>query len=611
MSVSRINDILHSFFKYLQPTLRSLHTRLRSSETTVGVILSIIVGVGAGFGALIFWKLIEYVSKLFFEGGATAFGFLGDHYVIILPVLGGLIIGPIIYFFAREARGEGPPEVIEALAVGRGRVRQRVAAIKVLVSSICIGSGGSVGREGPIVQVGSSIGSTIGQRLKLNDEWVKTLLLCGAAGGVSATFNAPIAGAFFSLEVLQRKFMTRNAVFIIISSVAANVIARIFMYTSERPTPFALQPTYTLQSPWEIILYIILGIVSGIAVYAFVKFFYKCDSLLGSIRFPSYLKPAVGGLIIGIIGYFYPDIFGVGYGAHYMPGGELTNIGGVDKALMGNLTIGMLLALFALKIVATSVTLGSGGSGGVFAPSLFIGAMLGGAFGIGVNYLFPTITAPTGAYALVGMGAFFGAAVGGPITAIIIVFEITRDYLVILPLIIAVAFSTIIFRRFTIETIYTMRLLKRGVIVDKFDESDMMRGVTVGEVMTQDFITVSTEMPVAQLVRTLEKTGHHGFPVLNRDDSLYGIVTLSDVERGLRTATPHLKVSDITTRNPITAYPDQSISDILNKLGAMDVGRIPVVDRDDPSRLLGVLRRRDIIKAYQKAIRNSKRRGLI
>jgi CIC family chloride channel protein len=236
--------------------------------------------------------------------------------------------------------------------------------------------------------------------------------------------------------------------------------------------------------------------------------------------------------------------------------------------------------------------------------------MLGGAFGTGANHLFPTITAPTGAYALVGMGAFFGAAVGGPITAIIIVFEITRDYLVILPLIIAVAFSTIIFSRFTGETIYTMRLLKRGVTVSKFDESDMMRGVTVGEMMKQDFPTVSTEMPVTQLIRMLEKTGHHGFPVLNKDGSLYGIVTLSDVESGLRSGTPHLKVSDIATKNPMTAYPDQSIPDVMNKLGVMEVGRIPVVARDDPTKLLGVLSRRDIIRAYQKAIKASRKRGL-
>jgi CIC family chloride channel protein len=595
--------INHSLKAFLEP----LRNRLRSSETTIGVTLSIVVGVGAGFGALIFWKAIEYCSWLFFKGGASAFGFLGDYYVIVLPAIGGLIIGPIIYFFAREARGEGPPEVMEAFSVGRGRIRQRIAVAKVLVSSICIGSGGSVGREGPIIQIGASIGSLVGQRLKLSDEWVKTLLLCGAAGGISATFNAPIAGAFFACEVLQRKFMARNVIFIIISSVAADIISRVFLYTEQRPYVFAAMPDYTLQSPWEILLYVLLGIIIGVVVYAFIKFFYKSDSLFHNLKLPQYLKPALGGLIIGLIGYFYPDIFGVGYGVHYTAGGILTGTGGLDKALMGDLTVGVLLALLALKIIASSVTLGSGGSGGVFAPSLFIGAMLGGAFGIGAHLLFPSVTATTGAYALVGMGAFFGAAVGGPITAIIIVFEITQNYMVILPLIAAVAFSTLVYRRFTSESIYTMRLLERGIDVNQPEETDILKNITIGEVMTQDFPTVSTEMPVTKLVRMLEKTGHHGCPVLSKGDKFYGVVTIHDVEEGLKSGTPHLKVQDIATANPVIAYPDESVYVILRKLGAMDVGRIPVVSRDDPQRLVGVLRRHDIIRAYSKAAAEAKK----
>ena len=245
--------------------------RIQSSETTTGVILSIIVGIGAGFGAWVFWKLIEYCSWFFFKGGASAFSFMGDYYVIILPMAGGLILGPFIYMFAREARGEGPPEVMKAIAVGKGRIRQRVSIAKIIASSICIGSGGSVGREGPIVQIGASIGSTIGQRFKLSDEWVKTLLLCGAAGGVSATFNAPIAGAFFAYEVLQRKARMRNSLFIIISSVAACLIANVFIFTKEHPAPFAYV-AYTLQSPWEIISYMLLGVIAGSSAFLFLKF---------------------------------------------------------------------------------------------------------------------------------------------------------------------------------------------------------------------------------------------------------------------------------------------------------------------------------------------------
>lgn len=585
--------------------------RIQSSETSVGIILSIVVGIGAGFGAWVFWKLIEYCSWFFFKGGASAFGFLGDYYVIILPVAGGLILGPIIYLFAREAKGEGPPEVMKAIAVGKGRIRQRVAIAKIIASSICIGSGGSVGREGPIVQIGASIGSTVGQRFKLSDEWVKTLLLCGAAGGISATFNAPIAGAFFAFEVLQRKARMRNALYIIISSVAACLVANMFIFTKEHPAPFAFV-AYTLQSPWEIISYMLLGVIAGLAAVFFLKFFYKCDSFISNIRFPSYLKPAAGGLIIGVIGYFYPDIFGVGYGTHYGPGGELLTSGGIDSALMGQLSIGLLLTLFALKIVATSITLGSGGSGGIFAPSLFMGAMLGGAFGLISQELLPGITAPVGAYSLVGMGAFFGAAVGGPLTAIFIVFEITRDYSVILPIIAAVAFSTIVFNKLSSETMYTTRLLKQGINLRQIEQPDAMKTLTVGDIMTRKFPAVPPDMTVADLSRKMSKTGHHGFPVLDNDGRLIGIVTMTDIEAGLRRDTVgesgELKVSDIATKNPITAYPDQTVHDILLRMGAregLDVGRILVVSREDPHQLLGVLRRQDIIKAYIKVASES------
>lgn len=582
--------------------LRPLLARLQSSETVTGVVLSVVVGVGAGFGAVAFWKMIEYCSWFFFKGGSVALGFLGQYYVIIVPAIGGLIFGLLIYFLAPEAKGEGPPEVMEAVAVGGGRIRHRVAAAKILVSSICIGSGGSVGREGPIVQIGSSIGSSVGRWLKLPEDWVKTLVLCGAAGGISATFNAPIAGAFFAFEVLQRRFMARNLFFIVLSSVAATIIARIFLFSEAYPTIFTHVPEYSMKSPWEILFYAALGITAGLAVYGFITFFYKCDSLFNAWKIPPYVKPIAGGIIIGLIGLYYPYIFGVGYGTYYGIGGVLMSGGGVDAALLGQLGLVALLALLVLKMVATSVTLGSGGSGGVFAPSLFIGAMLGGAFGMIVHWLFPALTAPLGAYALVGMGAFFGAAVRGPLTAIIIVFEITRNYMVILPLIAAVAISCLVFRRFSGESIYTLRLLQRGIDLHRIGELDVMKAITVSEAMTRDFPTVSLQMPVSELVRELQRTGHHGFPVIDEEGRFWGCVALRDVEDGMKRGNPDLRVRDIATTRLRTAYPDQTLHDVLVGFMDMDVGRIPVVDRADPTRLLGVLRRHDIIRAYTRAL---------
>lgn len=474
--------------------------------------------------------------------------------------------------------------------------------LKVLVSSICIGSGGSVGREGPIVQIGASVGSTIGQWFRLSDEWLKTLVLCGAAGGISATFNAPLAGIVFALEVIAGRFITRRFGYIVISSVAADVIARIFLFTEEHPTSFVV-PQYGVVSYWEIIPYALLGVVIALVALGFVRFFYKVEDAFTSLRVPEYLKPAIAGIVIGLVGLYYPQIFGVGYGTHYGPGGVLVDSGGIEQALAGQIGLTTLVVILVLKMVATSFTLGSGGSGGIFAPSLFIGAMLGGAFGIGVHQLFPTITATSGAYALVGMAAFFATVVRGPLTAIIILFEITRDYALILPLMTAVVISTIIARRFTSESIYTLRLLRRGIDIRQLEQTSPMRMVTVAEAMTRDFPSVPPTLSVNELITKFRKSGHHGFPVIDKDGNFDGMVTLSDVEAAMSKGShANLTVADIASRSVIVAYPDQYLHDVLVKLGAREVGRIPVVDRSNPKRLLGCLRRHDIIRAYAKAV---------
>jgi len=591
--------------RYLTSRLRLLLRRLRASEAATSIILAVFVGLLAGLGAVAFREMIKGFQWVFFARGATAFDFLGDYYVIILPVLGGLLFGPLIYFLAREAKGEGPPEVMEAVAVRGGRIRSRVAVVKALASSICIGSGGSVGREGPIVQIGSSVGSTVGQWLRLPEDWVKTLVLCGAAGGISATFNAPIGGVFFALEVIQRRFIAGNLGFIVIGSVTADFIAHQFLGTK----PSFSIPPYSVGSYWEMLPYIVLGIITAFAVLGFIRLFYKCEDLFSVSKIPGYLKPALGGIIIGLIGFYYFDIFGVGYGGGYGVGGVFTERGGVDVALVGEIGLATLVIMMLLKTVATSVTLGSGGSGGIFAPSLFIGAMLGGAFGIVVHRLFPAITAPSaaeasGAYALVGMGAFFAATVQGPITAIILLFEMTRDYALILPLMSAVTISTLIARGISRESIYTLRLVRRGIDIHRREEADILGAITVNEVMTRDFPTVLPSMPVPELMEELHQSGHHGFPIVDESGSFCGIVTLEDVEAAMSRKDFTLTAGDIATKSPIVAYPDQSIHDALAQFGGRDVGRIPVVDRNDPKRLLGVLRRHDVIRAYTKALAN-------
>jgi len=553
-----------------------------------------------------FRELIKGIQWICFNRGSVAFDFLGDYYVIIIPALGALIFGPLIYFLAREAKGEGPSEVMEAVAVGGGRIRGRVALVKTFASSLCIlciGSGGSVGPEGPVVQIGSSIGSTVGQWLRLPEDWVKTLVLCGAAAGISAIFNAPIAGVFFALEAIQRRFVAGNLGFVVIASVTADFIGHQFFGGK----PIFNIPPYNMSSYWEILPYAMLGIITVFVVIFFVRLFYKCEDLFNKFRAPWYLKLVIGGLIIGLIGYYYPDIFGEGYGGGYGVGGVFINEGGVDKVLIGEIAFGTLIILVFLKMVATSVTLGSGGSGGIFAPSLFIGGMLGGAFGIIVHKLVPGITSSSmaetsAAYALVGMGAFLAVTIRGPITAIILLFEMTRNYDLILPLMTAVIISNIFAIGFSRESMYTFRLLRKGIDIHRREEAGILATITVSKVMTRNFPTIPPTMPISELIEELHESGHHGFPIVDENGIFSGIVTLTDVEAAIAKKDQDLTAVDIATNSPIVAYPDQSVHDALAQFGGRDVGRIPVVDRNNPKRLLGVLRRHDIVRAYTEAI---------
>lgn len=584
------------------------HRFLDLFRTDIGITIGLAIGVGivSGLGAIAFRYLIREIQRLFFGGGGEVLGFLGPYYVVILPAVGGLLIGLLIYFLAHEAKGHGVPEVMTAVVAQGGRIRSRVAGVKMLASAICIGSGGSVGREGPIVQIGASFGSTLGQRLKLSEDWVRTLVACGAAGGISATFNAPIAGAFFALEIILGRFIGLSFIPIVLSSVVANIISRA-IFGGAPAFPLAFQ--YELVSGWEIPFYALLGLIAGIIGFVFIRSLYKCEDIFNNWKFPDYLKPLFGGLIIGLIGLYSRDLFGVGYGGpeyHGMPIYGSANYGAVEKALGGEIGLGeplftillMLLVMLALKLIASSVTLGSGGSGGVFSPSLFMGVMVGGAFGYVIHEFFPTITASSGAYALVGMGAVFAGAARAPITSIIILFEMTRDYMLILPLMTAVVISTLLARRLSRETIYTAKVRRLGIELRPMRERNVMRTIRVEEAMTRNFPTVPSTMSVQDLSHELKKSGHHGFPVVDNEGRLVGSVTLTDIENAMGKGGTELTVNDICTKNIIVIYPDQSIYDALARLRGQDIGRIPVVDRNDRTKLLGILTRHDITKAY-------------
>jgi len=548
-------------------------------------ILALVVGIAGGFGAIVFRYLIFSIQTVFFQGGTPLNNTLGV-IVIVIPAIGGLIVGLIVYFFAREAKGHGVPEVMEAIAMRGGKIRPRVAVIKTIASSICIGSGGSTGREGPIIQIGAAVGSAIGQKLKLPSGGVKILLACGATAGIAATFNTPIAGVIFAIELILFELKTRSFIPLVISSITGTIISRIFL---GREPAFPL-PSYSFVSPYELIFYLILGLLAGSIAVFFIKMMYGTENFFEKLKIKPYFKPMIGGLSVGIIGLFLPQLFGVGYEAVSDVLNESIVVGG----------IGLLLALCIGKIIANSLTLGSGGSGGVFSPSLFIGAMLGGAFGIIVHTQFPTITGTYGAYALVGMAAVFAGMSRGTLTAIIIVFEMTLNYNIILPLMFACVVSDAVSTFLSKETMYTKKLMMRGMNITHDMEVEVLSSVLVKDAMVKKVVTVSEDTTVRELVHLIQVTEHMGFPILDKNEKLAGIITHHDIHNAILECKYDLKVKDVESKDFLLAYPNDTLEEIIGRMVEKDVSHIPVVDPSDQTHLVGLITKGDILKAHHK-----------
>ncbi|MBW1941198.1 MAG: chloride channel protein, partial [Deltaproteobacteria bacterium] len=504
-----------------------------------------------------------------------------------VPAAGGLVVGPLVYFLAREAKGHGVPEVMEAVALRSGVIRKRIVLVKSLASAISIGTGGSVGREGPIVQIGSAIGSSLGQILGVSGDRIRTLVGCGAAAGIAATFNAPIAGAMFALEIILGEFGLTTFSPIVISSVVATAISRYFLGNA----PAFIVPSYQLVSGWELPLYVVLGIFCAFVAVAFTMVLYKTEDLFDSLKFPEYLKAVLGGLILGVMALLFPEILGVGYPA-------------MDLALAEKLAWWVLLLLVGVKVLATSITIGSGGSGGVFAPSLFLGAMAGGFFGWVVHQLFPMVTAPPAAYSIVGMAAVVSGTTQGPLSAMLILFEMTGSYLIILPLMIACIISTLMSRHLKEESVYTLKLARRGVNIRAGKEINVLKSIPVGDVMTHAVETIPEGLPLGAMTEIISKSKYNSFPMVNETGHLIGI--LSYVDYGEIIFDEDLKdlvvAEDIATKDVVVINPDESLYDAFERISLRDFALLPVVSPQDRTKLLGVLSRGDIISAYNKAV---------
>ena len=578
------------------------------------VITAVVVGAVTGLAAVFFIHLIAYIQRTVYTLAENFFPVLGSWAFMIVPVLGALIVGPIIAFWAVEAKGHGVPEVMQALTLRGGRIRPRVALAKIAASAICIGTGGSAGREGPIIQVGSAFGSVAGQFFKLSNDRIKNLVSCGAAAGIAATFNAPIAGVAFASEVLMSEFKVGMFGNVVVAAVSASIVSQVFL--GARPA-FEV-PSYVMQSPWEILLYVLLGLFAALVGVMFIKILDWFEDYFDNLRFPETLKPAIGALLLGIVGFAYVRLTGFfafsaeGYRLGMPLIENIPHVYGsgftfIEKVLQGREGVILLAILVFLKPLATSFTLGSGNSGGVFAPSLFTGAMLGGAFGYVVKMIFPEITGEIGAYALVGMAAVFAAAARAPFTSMLIVFEMSNDYHLILPLMAAGMMAAYVAQWLHPESIYTLKLSKKGIRLEQGRDLDVMQGVLVDEVMNHAPITLHKDRPVSELFAAFQETNLNGFPVMESDEDLYGMVTLSDMDKAFSGDHNHtnigkMKISEVASADVVTVHADEPVWAAIRKMSPKGLARLPVVSRTDNKKLLGLISRSDIMRAYDVGI---------
>jgi len=560
--------------------------------------LSVTVGIVAGLGALLFYTLLHLSSAIFLNYicnyyPPSAPGEISPielHFnpangirrwlLILIPTLGGLASGIIVYSFAPEAEGHGTDAVIEAVHNKGGKIRGRVPIIKTIASAITIGSGGSAGREGPIAQIGAGFASILSQKLKLSPKERELLVICGAGAGIGSIFKAPFGGALFGIEVLYKRDYEVEA---FIPAIISSFIGYGVFALATGWQPIFIAPPYTF-NPLELPFFAILGIISGIVSILYITVFYGLrDKFFKQMRIPDHFKPAIGGFLLGLMAYFFPAVLGPGYGW-------------LQLSMAGKLALSLMVILIFAKILATSFTISSGGSGGVFAPSAFIGAMLGGAIGLIFHMLFPTVVSKPEIFALIGMGAFFSGAAKVPIAAIIIISEMTGDYNILIPAILASSMAYLVSGDYTI---YEKQVLTRADSPIHIPEllSGILSSLKVKNVMTKDVITIKPTATIDELEKLINESGHLGFPVVNEKGELVGIVTYEDVIKVKPEERPKMKVEDIETRKLIVAHPNETLDAVLRKIVLHDISRLPVVDPKNPKKLVGIITRYDIARA--------------
>jgi H+/Cl- antiporter ClcA/predicted transcriptional regulator len=554
------------------------------------------IGILAGLIAYILYDLIGLFTNLAFyhqfsfQFRSPEHNHLGP-WVIVTPVIGGLIVGLMAKYGTDKIKGHGIPEAMEAVLTTRSRIEAKVAILKPLSAAIAIGTGGPFGAEGPIIQTGGAVGSLVGQLLATTASERKVLLACGAGAGMAATFNTPIAGVIIAIELLLFEFRSRSFIPLVIASTLATGVRAILL---GQKSMFSMHganfdPLHGL--PW----YILLGIICGIAAIGFTRLLYWVEDQFQRLPVNDLWHPAIGALGLGIIGFFVPRVLGVGYDT-------------ISDILNNNLALKLLILIAVFKALALVISLGSGTSGGLLAPMFMTGAALGGVFAMGVNHLLPSAHLSPGAFALVAMAAMFGAASRATFTFIVFAFEITHDYNAILPLMLASVIADLIALRYLPSSIMTEKLSRRGLSVPENYEVTVLEMTKVADVMRTDVSPIPQAMTVAELAERIgsgepDMNLTQGLPIVSPQGKLVGVVTQGDLLRAMRAKDgPGMSVLEAGGSPAIVAFSDERAHDALMRMLEHNIGRLPVVSRDEPARLVGYLNRSSIFGAWSRRI---------
>lgn len=570
-------------------TLRSkVRQALNSRGHTAFLAAALVIGVLVGLAVVLLVVLVEGATRASEWVHETV---RNPHLAFFITVPVGLMIAWLLaHRFSKNIESGGVTETISAVGLRAGYLSTRTIFPKIASTAATLGGGGSGGREGPIVMIGAAIGSSLSRYTRFSEDRIRSLVAAGAGAGIGATFNAPIAGMLFAMEVILGNLAIRhlNAV------VVASVVAAVTTHTLLGEEQILSSPGGSLEDPRELLLYLVLGLIAVGAGLLFVRILTWVGDLKERYSFPDWTRPLAAGVLVATIGLV--DDRALGTGQSFLAGlMRITETDSIDLVLW---TL-PLLALF--KMLTNALTRSGGGSAGTFMPSLFIGGVLGTALVMTVQPIWVFSDLQPGAYAMVGMAATFAAVARAPLTAIIMVFEITGNYALVLPLMLAASLASFIADRIQPDSVYTMPLTRAGVHLVQNEDVDLLDTVTVGEVMTHIDETLHPSMTIAEAARFLDESRHHGMPVVKKNGDLAGVLTLLDV--ALAEGDPdEVLVADAMTSRPITVTPTMPVSSALARMAALGVGRIPVVDDIDPRRVVGMFRRNSVVAAYHHAL---------